>query len=183
MLVHTDITRLTRLNRASYRKYSNVTSLNIFTNYFSSNLKNQIELHHQYHNTTCQFICDPLIKSENFCYCDNDIETLKEYMCDTYDVGCLSKLNLNYDKLCVGYKCENGKCLKNNVRCNSLNDCGDLSDEEKCKRMCSVDKHLCEGKCIPKSTICPDLSYEYPSKHIPGVFRKRSRIDDFYDNF
>ncbi|KII75164.1 hypothetical protein RF11_10459 [Thelohanellus kitauei] len=124
MLVHTNLNKSTRLNRVSYANFSESISLNVHTQYFSSKFKNIIEIYHQYHNTTCQIICDPLIKSESFCHCVDAPERSREYMCDLYDA--------EY-KLCVGFKCKNGKCLLNNVRCNGINDCGDRSDESNCE--------------------------------------------------
>ncbi|KII63113.1 hypothetical protein RF11_01863 [Thelohanellus kitauei] len=78
------------------------------------------ETQQPYPNTTCQIICNPLIKTEDFCYCADETETSKEYMCAKDDSQCLSK-------------CKNGQCRRNNVRCNSVDDCGDQSDEEKCE--------------------------------------------------
>ncbi|KII66225.1 hypothetical protein RF11_14747 [Thelohanellus kitauei] len=82
----------------------------------------QIELHETHGESLCQYTCDPLIASENFCYCIDALKTSEQYMCNSYD-----------DDLCVGFKCLNGKCPLNNVRCNSVDDCEDGTDEANCE--------------------------------------------------
>ncbi|KII60366.1 Low-density lipoprotein receptor-related protein 2 [Thelohanellus kitauei] len=119
MLVHTDLNGSVRLDRVSYIDFANAIALNIHTIYIS-------KIRFSYGNTTCQYICDPLIKSEDFCYCVDEVNTHREYMCAEADTDCLSEF-------CVGFMCKNGKCLSNNVRCNGKDDCDDNSDEENCK--------------------------------------------------
>ncbi|KII62565.1 Suppressor of tumorigenicity 14 protein [Thelohanellus kitauei] len=148
-LIHTDLNKSRRLNRVS-------------------------KIHYPHGNTTCKFICDPLIKSEDFCYCVDEVKTYKEYICSMYNAKCLNKL-------CVGFKCGNGKCRRNNVRCNMIDDCGDSSDESNCTDFCPKNKHLCKGKCISKAIICSDLSYKYPKTRKEGVVRQISEMEGFYD--
>ncbi|KII72070.1 hypothetical protein RF11_10659 [Thelohanellus kitauei] len=107
----------------------------------------------------CQFICDPLIETEDICYCIDDIKESKKYICAQDDAKCLNHF-------CVGFKCKNGECRRNNVRCNDIDDCGDDSDEDDCER--------------------PDYAYEYPetftfSDSKPMLVMDVS--DDSYDNY
>ncbi|KII71673.1 hypothetical protein RF11_11475 [Thelohanellus kitauei] len=88
------------------------------------------EILHPYGNIRCQYTCNPLISTEDFCYCVDEVESSKQFICQEADFTCLS------------FKCNNGKCPRNNIRCNSVDDCGDNSDEIGCDR--------------------DDLSYEYP---------------------
>ncbi|KII67744.1 hypothetical protein RF11_16218 [Thelohanellus kitauei] len=83
-----DLNRSSRLNRVSYGNFSKATSLDIQINYFSGVFYDQIEIQLPYRNTTCQYICNPLIKKDDFCYCIDEVDTNKEYMCD--DAKCLS---------------------------------------------------------------------------------------------
>ncbi|KII67255.1 Low-density lipoprotein receptor-related protein 6 [Thelohanellus kitauei] len=183
MLVHTDLNKSTRLNRVSYGNFSKAISLNIQTNYYSSKIENTKDIQHLNGNRICQMTCNPLIKSEDFCHCADEVEISKEYMCGLDNDICLKKF-------CVGYHCKNGRCLVNNVRCNSINDCGDRSDEKFCEVICSKNTHLCEGKCIPRTKICNefiigghDLSYEYPGPEMKPSLNQMLEIGDFYDEY
>ncbi|KII60363.1 Low-density lipoprotein receptor-related protein 4 [Thelohanellus kitauei] len=167
MLVHTDLNGSRRLNRVSYNNFSKSIALNIQTKFFQ-------KTRHPYQNTTCQFICDPLIKAENFCYCIDSVDTDRGYVCNDDDSACLNQF-------CVVFKCKNGHCPFNNVRCNSVDDCGDGSDEENCKKKCSINQHLCKKKCMPISTICDDVTYEYPTKNITGVFLHSNQVGELGD--
>ncbi|KII60374.1 Prolow-density lipoprotein receptor-related protein 1 [Thelohanellus kitauei] len=165
MLVHLDLHRSSRVNLVSYGNFSKAMSLNIQTHYFA-------EIHRPYGQSWCKYVCDPLIKSHNFCYCSDDVETLREYMCNRNDVLCLYKL-------CLGYKCKNGQCLLNNVRCNSVDECGDSTDEILCTKTCRASEHLCKGKCIPRHKICDEVTYKYPIMTNKGVFRNSSYMANF----
>ncbi|KII60471.1 Low-density lipoprotein receptor-related protein 3 [Thelohanellus kitauei] len=168
ILVHTDLNASGRLNRVSYSDFSEVIDLKILTRHYS-------EIRHPYGVTTCRYTCDVLKKSENFCFCIYEIQTIKEYICARLDVTCLKKF-------CVGFMCENGKCLRNNIRCNTIDDCGDGSDEANCTQLCPNDKHFCKGQCISNDKICHDFSYRYPPTTMTDVFSRSHRISDFYHN-
>ncbi|KII66654.1 Low-density lipoprotein receptor-related protein 4 [Thelohanellus kitauei] len=127
----------------------------------------------------CQFICDPLIETEDICYCIDDIKESKKYICAQDDAKCLNHF-------CVGFKCNNGECRRNNVRCNDIDDCGDDSDEDDCEQICPSTEHLCMGKCISNSKICPDFDYEYPETFPFSVSNQMLVMedsDDSYDNY
>ncbi|KII72855.1 Prolow-density lipoprotein receptor-related protein 1 [Thelohanellus kitauei] len=166
ILVHTNLNESRRLDRVSYSNFSDAIDLKIQTQYYS-------DIHYPYGNTTCRFTCDMLIKSEDFCYYSDEVETSNEYMCDKSDAKCLKKF-------CVGFTCGTGKCLSNNIRCNGIDDCGDGSDEANCTKICLIDEHLCQGKCISNEKICHDLVYRYPGTRMMHGVKKNRRIDDFY---
>ena len=51
------------------------------------------------------------------------------------------------------FQCRNGKCIDANWRCDSLDDCGDMSDEQKCP--CRSNQMTCDnGECVNKIWIC-----------------------------
>ncbi|KII69207.1 hypothetical protein RF11_04808 [Thelohanellus kitauei] len=70
MLVDIDLNNPSRLNR---------------THYFSSMRIYQTETPHRYGNTTCELTCDPLISSQDICYCVDQVKQTKEYICGKYD--------------------------------------------------------------------------------------------------
>ncbi|KII61883.1 Vacuolar protein sorting/targeting protein 10 [Thelohanellus kitauei] len=139
-------------------------------------IENPIEINHPYGSSMCQYTCNPLIRTADFCYCSDSNESPKEYMCKEGDAKCLNKL-------CVGFRCNNGQCRRNNIRCDRIDDCGDNTDEKNCDQTCSDNKHLCQGKCILKSKICPDLSYEYLDPDMPESVPSKSRTDVSYEYF
>ncbi|KII60501.1 VPS10 domain-containing receptor SorCS1 [Thelohanellus kitauei] len=101
----------------------------------------------------CTFHCNPLIKTEDFCYC-KEKEVPQKYVCDGQNSDCLKRY-------CTGFQCESSECLKNNVMCNRINDCRDRSDEKGCSKKCPDSHHLCEKDCIPKNILCSSAVYEY----------------------
>ena len=64
------------------------------------------------------------------------------------------------------YECYSGKCIPRQYVCNTVNDCGDLSDEQGCG--CALDQFTCKASqtCIPVQykcngyDDCPDSSDE-----------------------
>ncbi|KII63075.1 Low-density lipoprotein receptor-related protein 4 [Thelohanellus kitauei] len=58
---------------------------------------------------------------------------------------------------CAGFKCENSKCLRDHVRCNGVDDCGDNSDEINCTKICSSETHLCGNKCFDRDAVCKPM--------------------------
>ncbi|KII68311.1 Prolow-density lipoprotein receptor-related protein 1 [Thelohanellus kitauei] len=146
MLIHLDLKQPFRLNLVSHKSFANAVELNTFTHYMS-------KMTHKINDTECMFICNTLIKSDDFCYCPDSFTLSKQHFCE-YDDTCLGKI-------CVGFKCENRKCLRNSVKCNGVDDCGDRSDEIGCERICHISEHLCEGECISKTKLCPTTSFEY----------------------
>lgn len=51
------------------------------------------------------------------------------------------------------FACFSGLCIANELRCDGWNDCGDMSDEVKCK--CAKDQFGCDnGLCKPKIWVC-----------------------------
>ncbi|KII72730.1 hypothetical protein RF11_10320 [Thelohanellus kitauei] len=134
-LVHTDLKKSRRLNRVSYVDFTMAHQLNIQTDYYS-------DIQHQLGSIKCNFECDPLIRSKSICYCVDEVKAIDDYMCATNDFECLNFL-------CVGFACNNGRCLLNNVRCDSINDCGDASDEVRC--------------------TSPDKPYRHPATTIPDA--------------
>ena len=51
------------------------------------------------------------------------------------------------------YKCDNGKCIRQQYICNGLDDCGDSSDEQMCE--CGHEQFTCRNhQCIPIMYHC-----------------------------
>lgn len=58
------------------------------------------------------------------------------------------------------FKCNNGRCISSNRKCNGMNDCGDLSDEA--ENVCGKDKYctadtefLCKNNvCVNETLLC-----------------------------
>ncbi|XP_054636933.1 suppressor of tumorigenicity 14 protein homolog [Dunckerocampus dactyliophorus] len=51
------------------------------------------------------------------------------------------------------FACASGICISKELKCDGWNDCGDMSDEMKCK--CNVDQFSCRnGLCKPKLWVC-----------------------------
>ncbi|KII70720.1 hypothetical protein RF11_09055 [Thelohanellus kitauei] len=94
MLVHADLKSLTLLHRVSYVNFSNAMELTIQTNYSSSFVEYNKEILYPHGKTKCQFTCNPLIATEDFCYCSDDVEKAKIYICPNDDFTCLSELIL-----------------------------------------------------------------------------------------
>ncbi|KAM8869239.1 suppressor of tumorigenicity 14 protein homolog [Spinachia spinachia] len=51
------------------------------------------------------------------------------------------------------FACTSGMCIKKEQQCDGWNDCGDMSDEMKCR--CETDQYSCDnGLCKPKLWVC-----------------------------
>ncbi|XP_059177964.1 low-density lipoprotein receptor-related protein 8-like [Physella acuta] len=61
------------------------------------------------------------------------------------------------------FMCPNGGCFPNLFRCNSLNDCGDNSDEEDCPPDCGHENafRCTNGQCIPSFYVCDGRPHCY----------------------
>ncbi|KAF0991623.1 hypothetical protein HZS_7619 [Henneguya salminicola] len=91
------------------------------------------------------------------CYCPQDslLNQDQKCVCEPNKEKCL-------EIYCEQFYCQNAKCLHDNVRCNSIDDCGDKSDESNCSKICEPEFHLCEEKCYPKHLLChPDNKYVF----------------------
>ncbi|KAF1744101.1 hypothetical protein MXB_570, partial [Myxobolus squamalis] len=99
-------------------------------------------------NNSCRYFCDPFSESDkNLCICSNS-STVEDYQCSG-DAASKTATGIT----CSGFLCNNYKCLRNNVMCNGIDDCGDNSDENECPAICKKDAHLCLVKCIPLDII------------------------------
>ncbi|KAG7254646.1 hypothetical protein CRUP_005895, partial [Coryphaenoides rupestris] len=58
------------------------------------------------------------------------------------------------EEACPGqFACASGSCISKDLTCDGWNDCGDMSDEQKCK--CDKDQFACDnGMCKPKYWVC-----------------------------
>ena len=56
------------------------------------------------------------------------------------------------------FQCDNGVCISMSLKCNSINECGDWSDERGCQTptpTCAFNEFTCRsGRCIPTSWAC-----------------------------
>ncbi|KII74900.1 Low-density lipoprotein receptor-related protein 4 [Thelohanellus kitauei] len=147
MLIHLNLKESKRQNRVSDENFSSVIQLNLHIQYSN-------DIPYKMKNSTFKFICDPKIVSEDFCFYSQTDRYKKQYICHHQDTKCLSNI-------CVGFHCNNNKCLKNNVKCNGIDECGDESDETNCPITCHVSEHLCENECISRKKLCRTFLFEY----------------------
>ncbi|KII64342.1 Vacuolar protein sorting/targeting protein 10 [Thelohanellus kitauei] len=99
----------------------------------------------------CPYFCHLSSNDEVICGCPYPMALVNnKCLCPKDHTNCKMPI-------CVGFRCENSKCLLNNVRCNGVNDCGDNSDEINCERICSSETHLCRNKCFDKDAVCGPL--------------------------
>ncbi|KII70999.1 Low-density lipoprotein receptor-related protein 4 [Thelohanellus kitauei] len=96
----------------------------------------------------CPFFCQLSLTAEVTCGCPSPLELVaNKCICPKDHTNCAFPR-------CAGFKCNNSKCLRNNVRCNGVDDCGDNSDEMNCTKICSSDTHLCGNKCFDRDAVC-----------------------------
>ena len=66
------------------------------------------------------------------------------------------------------FRCANNRCVKDNLKCNSVDNCGDFSDETECPCQDEISQFKCQrGPCINRDLMCnsvpecPDASDEF----------------------
>ncbi|KII74896.1 Low-density lipoprotein receptor-related protein 2 [Thelohanellus kitauei] len=161
ILIHLNIEKPNKINRVSNENYSSALKL-------STHVRRNSDVHYVSEKLNCKVKCDSEIITEDICHCSDIDMWPKKYFCEPHDIDCLRRI-------CVGFQCNNHKCLVNNVKCNGVDDCGDYSDEMNCPAKCSESEHICENKCIKKSSLCPTFLFEYNPVNIS---QKHKEIGD-----
>ncbi|KII75214.1 Sortilin-related receptor [Thelohanellus kitauei] len=99
-------------------------------------------------NLKCPFSCEISLVDEVTCGCPSPTVLVNNTcVCPKHSLNCTLPQ-------CAGFRCNNSKCLLDNVKCNGVDDCGDQSDESGCNGTCSADNHLCKDKCFLKDAVC-----------------------------
>ncbi|KAM8927924.1 sortilin-related receptor [Pelodytes ibericus] len=113
----------------------------------------------------CSLLCLPKANNSRTCRCPEGVKESRlpsgEAQCDCpqgYQLR--NKTCVKQERTCLHnqYKCRNGNCINSIWRCDSDNDCGDMSDEKNCPTTsCDPDTLFrCQGSgtCIPLSYKC-----------------------------
>ncbi|KAK0145654.1 Sortilin-related receptor [Merluccius polli] len=113
----------------------------------------------------CSLLCLPLPGHHHTCVCPDGTPTMAttsgELQCQCppgYQLQNTTCVKTEHSCLPNQYRCSNGRCISSIWKCDSDNDCGDLSDEQECPTT-SCDPSIqfrcvASGSCIPLAFKC-----------------------------